>query len=96
MDQIDYGKDDADMALPLQEEFLNRGIALSQKSLQRTEEPDEDENGNRFCLDCGQEIPPARVQILDAVRCTHCASRKERIARLYAGGVVKTSYDEYD
>ena len=49
---------------------------------QSREAPDEDEQGNRFCLDCGQTIPSARVEAVAAVRCVHCASRREKQDRI--------------
>ena len=56
------------------------------------ESPDEDEAGNRFCLDCGEDIPPARVAAVGAVRCVECAGRIERWSRAFAprdGGQVE-------
>jgi phage/conjugal plasmid C-4 type zinc finger TraR family protein len=38
--------------------------------------PDEDERG-RYCLDCGDTIPPARVLSVGAVRCVECQQGKE-------------------
>ncbi len=41
------------------------------------EPPDEDAEG-RYCLDCGDVIPPARVAAVNAVRCVVCQTRRER------------------
>ncbi len=51
---------------------LHRVLAVPQ------EDPDEDAQGNRFCLDCAETIPPARVQAVQAVRCVHCATIREK------------------
>lgn len=40
------------------------------------EEPWE-EDGVRYCLDCGTSIPVARVDAVDAVRCVDCQARRE-------------------
>ena len=47
-----------------------------------SEAPDEDENGVRYCLDCADEIPPARVMAVAAVRCVACAGKRERMDKL--------------
>ncbi|WP_240673061.1 TraR/DksA C4-type zinc finger protein [Vibrio parahaemolyticus] len=42
------------------------------------EQPDEDQDGNRYCLSCGATIPPKRIKAQpNAVRCVSCQSRKE-------------------
>lgn len=46
------------------------------------EAPDEDDEGNRHCLDCGDTIPRARVEAVQAMRCVGCAGIKERGRRL--------------
>ena len=54
------------------------------------EPPDEDDQGNRYCLDCGEAIPQARVDAVQAVRCVGCAEVKERgrrLARMRGGRV---------
>ena len=56
----------------------NRAIEAQQSR----EAPDEDEQGNRFCLDCGEQIPPDRVAAVAAVRCVRCASRREKQGRI--------------
>lgn len=47
------------------------------------EKPDEDEEGNRFCLSCGIHIPPARVLSVGAVRCVSCQGKIEKQAKMY-------------
>lgn len=43
-----------------------------------TEQPDE-ENGIRYCLDCGEPIPNNRLEARpDAVRCVECKDIKDK------------------
>ena len=47
--------------------------------------------GNRYCLDCGDTIPRARVEAVQAVRCVNCVVVRERglrVARM-RGGVTR-------
>lgn len=46
------------------------------------EAPDEDNKGNRYCLDCGDTIPRARVEAVQAVRCVNCVVVRERGLRV--------------
>jgi DnaK suppressor protein len=49
---------------------LQRGI--------ETEQPDE-ENGIRYCLDCGEEIAPERLAVRpESVRCVDCKQIKDK------------------
>lgn len=50
-----------------------REIAIENHKRRIKEQPDEDSDGNRFCLDCAEQIPPPRVALIDAVRCIDCA-----------------------
>lgn len=59
-----------------QEEFF-RNTSIAQARSRAQEEPDEDEHG-RYCLDCTQIIPPARVAAVNAVRCIHCQAKREK------------------
>jgi len=72
--------DEADIATQQQEQEMR--LALAQRASTRTEDPDEDEQGNRYCLDCGEIIPPERVRAVGAVRCVHCATKRERFSRV--------------
>nr|WP_158161713.1 TraR/DksA C4-type zinc finger protein [Vibrio mimicus] len=55
---------------------LNNHHAARRNMIQ--EQPDEDEEGNRYCLSCGSEIPKKRIEAQpEAVRCVSCQSRKE-------------------
>ncbi|MGK9451914.1 TraR/DksA C4-type zinc finger protein [Acidithiobacillus caldus] len=71
--------DEADIAAELEQRY--RELALARLRASPSEEPDEDANGNRFCLDCGESIPADRVAAVHAVRCVACATRRERLAR---------------
>ncbi len=67
-----------DQAQELDQVFRDRALA-NHKNNQRCELPDEDESGIRYCLDCGEEIPNKRIEVLPgAVRCVQCQARKER------------------
>lgn len=65
----------ADIAMRLEERRL---AVLNQEA------PDEDAKGNRFCLNCADDIPPERVQAVNAVRCVVCAGKRERLLKLGA------------
>jgi len=72
--------DEADIAAKQLEEEMR--MTLAQRASIRMEDPDEDEQGNRYCLDCGDIIPPERVRAVAAVRCVHCATKLERFSRV--------------
>ena len=76
--------EEADVAAELEQR--HRENALARLRAVPMEEPDEDKHGNRFCLDCGEIIPTARVVAIQAVRCVGCATRRERLARQQAPG----------
>ncbi len=59
-------------------------VAAHNARRQNTEPPDEDADGNRLCLDCGEVIPQERVIAANAVRCIDCAQRLERLANKFA------------
>ncbi len=71
--------DDADIAAEL--ERREREASIARILSVSIEEADEDEQGNRYCLDCADLIPPARVQAVGAVRCVDCAQARERAGR---------------
>ncbi len=85
--------DDADFAARLQEQEMR--MALAQRSTTRPELPDEDGQGNRYCLDCADIIPRERVRIVGAVRCVHCAGKREQFSRLsrQPGGIRRYTSD---
>ncbi|MGK9452800.1 TraR/DksA C4-type zinc finger protein [Acidithiobacillus caldus] len=80
--------DEGDIASQFEE--AERAAAISRLRLGPQEDPDEDDRGNRYCLDCGEIIPPARVQAVQAVRCVDCASLLERgKPRVGVGGISR-------
>lgn len=70
-------------------EQRDRDLALAKRRSEPVEDPDEDDAGNRYCLDCGEIIPKARVEAVQAVRCVGCAGAKERGQRLHKIEVVE-------
>lgn len=68
--------DEADVAAVFEERAREAALAAQRAVVQ--ESPDEDAQGNRYCLDCGERIPAARVQAVQAVRCVDCAGLRER------------------
>ena len=78
-------------------EQRDREIALANMRSGLTEPPDEDDQGNRYCLDCGEGIPQARVEAVQAVRCVGCAEVKERgrrLARMRGGATRNLEWSE--
>ena len=75
--------DEGDVAAVFEE--AERNAALARVLAGPVEEPDEDDQGNRYCLDCGDTIPPARVAAVKAVRCVDCATIRERKNRKMSG-----------
>jgi DnaK suppressor protein len=66
-----------DQAQALEQLFRDRALA-NHKHNQMNEMPDEDEDGTRYCLSCGIEIPRKRLEAQsNAVRCVSCQSEKE-------------------
>lgn len=64
-----------DEAQKQEQRFRERAIKQQQQRTQ--EKPDEDEHG-RYCLDCADVIPLARIKALpNAVRCISCQQLKE-------------------
>lgn len=69
--------DQFDKAQELEEQ--HRQIALANRPVHQVEAPDEDEDGNRYCLTCGAFISKQRLDAQpNAVRCVFCQSLKER------------------
>lgn len=67
--------DPNDLASELEE--AHRQLAIAAVRAAPAEPPDEDEDGVRYCLDCGAIIPPARIQLVQAVRCVPCVQLRE-------------------
>jgi DnaK suppressor protein len=74
--------DISDIASRNEQIDLAKSLAAWKSSSAPSEAPDEDANGNRYCLDCGNDIPAERVQVINAVRCVACTTRRERIAKI--------------
>ncbi len=70
-----------DQAQQLDREFNEMALAAGRKRLNFCE-PGEEQlivDGLHYCLDCGDEIPDARIEAKpDAVRCVDCQGKKER------------------
>lgn len=70
-------------------------IARMRLEAESTEQPDIDENGVRYCLDCTTAIPEDRITAQPtAVRCVPCAAARERVMkqRLARGGINAGGY----
>ena len=80
--------DEFEKAMDIEEHNLALRLAeaarAARERLTPSEPPDEDEDGNRACLDCGEWIPRARVESVNAVRCVACTARREDTRRLQA------------
>ena len=74
--------DSFDQAMDIEERNHERNLAAAARTarekLAPAEKPDEDDKGNRFCLDCGARIPRKRVASVNAVRCVACVQRAEK------------------
>lgn len=81
--------DPLDHASAVEEMLRNHAIAAHKARIVTNEVPDEDEEGNRYCVSCGDDIPAARVALVPhAVRCVKCESaleERKRIARARGG-----------
>ena len=90
--------DEADVGAKNTEEHLMEALARQRAALVPQEEPDEDAQGNRYCLDCADIIPSERVQAVEAVRCVTCAAKRERFIKLTQGrgGAGRIMNDEGD
>ena len=73
--------DEFDNAMAIEERNhafrLAEAARAARARLTPTEPPDEDAEGNRYCLDCGDSIPRARVESVNAVRCVACTALRE-------------------
>ena len=76
--------DIADASTAMEELERSSLITAHNARTRKTEPPDEDADGNRFCLDCGEVIPQERVIAANAVRCIDCAQRLEHLANKFA------------
>lgn len=71
--------DPADEALNEMER--NEAIRARQGKPQ-TVPPAFDDEGNKICIDCGNEIPPARAALTFVVRCIGCQRAHEKREKL--------------
>ena len=78
--------DEFDKAMAIEEHNhtlrLAEAARAARERLTPTEPPDEDADGNRYCLDCGDSIPRARVESVNAVRCVACTALREDTRKL--------------
>ena len=74
----DLPSDILDIAADLAEQERVWRVSGARQAMQASEKPDEDVAGNRYCIDCAEVIPPARVQAVQAVRCVVCAGIREK------------------
>ena len=66
--------DEADVGAKNTEEHLMEALARQRAASVSHEEPDEDAQGNRYCLDCADIIPPERVHSALAFACSAACS----------------------
>ena len=68
--------DQLDQAKELEQTFRDK--ALAHQLNHTVEQPDEDEDGTRYCLSCGDVIAKERLKVIpSAVRCINCQTYKE-------------------
>jgi len=59
-------------------EQRERDTAIAAHRNRHIEKPDQDDDGNRFCLDCADQIPGQRIESVNAVRCVDCQGVREQ------------------
>ncbi len=70
-----------DDACQLEQEQRDRAL-LQRMHNKVTETPDQDAAGNRYCLDCGEQIPRERLSAEpSATRCVGCQACVEKARR---------------
>jgi RNA polymerase-binding transcription factor DksA len=60
---------------------IERREALMQLSRPQYEQPEFNADGDKVCIECGNEIPEARAKIPFTVRCIGCQQAVEKAAR---------------
>lgn len=103
MDENERLADPIDRATRQEEEDRAQAIAAQLRSIQSTETPDEDADGVRYCLDCGDVIPPERIVAvrealrIEVVRCVRHAALRERQQQLRSqpGGFSQFNRNDY-
>lgn len=69
--------DEIDRAQRQEQRTRDLAIKAALNNGREIEQPDE-ENGIRYCLDCGLDIPNDRLKVRpDSVRCVECKNIKE-------------------
>jgi len=71
--------DEVDIANAIEMENIKQALLNHQKKLAPETHPDFD---GESCLDCGAEIPPARLAMFK-IRCVDCQSMIEKKSKLY-------------
>jgi DnaK suppressor protein len=66
------------------QEEMARNLVIKSHQNRRKEQPEFDNDGNRICLECGDDISEKRIQAIDAVRCVFCQQKKEQKERLWS------------
>ncbi|WNJ96553.1 TraR/DksA family transcriptional regulator [Vibrio ruber] len=67
-----------DQAQTLEQQFRDMALNRARQSHHK-ESPDIDDDGNRWCLSCGIQIPEQRIQAIPhAVYCIRCQTIKEQ------------------
>jgi len=70
--------DDLDRAKIAEMEHRERSLQNQRERARETEVPVESDDGVRYCLDCGGEIPKERLAARpESVRCFDCKTIKE-------------------
>lgn len=73
--------DVVDMSQPLEQEHLAAALARHKARQSQWKPKPFEVNGERFCVICGDDINPQRVQATDAVYCESCDERMHRRAK---------------
>lgn len=60
------------------QEEMARNMVIKSHQNRKKEMPEFDNEGNRICTDCGDEIDERRIKAIDAVRCVCCQSTLEK------------------
>ena len=91
MEPMESCADPLDQASKRELQQMEAVLANRRTALANRETPDEDDAGNRYCLDCAETIDPKRVSAVDAVCCVACATVRERRAgrRWGKGGALR-------
>lgn len=86
-DNDDRCVDPLDQASKVEQKMREADLAAARARSAPEQEQVKDENGNLYwpiteCVDCGDDIPPARLQ-LARIRCVYCQEKLEKGNRLH-------------